>query len=138
MTSRINTAMTDPRTLADNLLANFRTIRISAEALPSYGKPPPAGWLANAKANRADKRVVYDCRDEVRHALKQRGHKFFTCLEADPEGGWRVHVFVLCETAATLVDEIGGENCGVGDPVNFDPEEFINNRLGELGLFDQR
>ena len=126
--------MIDADTLADNLLANFRTIRIPADTLPSYGKPLPAGWFASARANRVDKLSVYDRRNALRDALLRRGHKVITCLEADPDGGWRVHVFACCETAVAVVDEIGGANCALGDPANFDPEEFVANRLTELGI----
>src|SRR5690242_19305070 len=56
----INTcAMTDIETLADRLLANFRTLRLPPEALPVRPNPEPTDWWAMAKARRDEKRVLY-------------------------------------------------------------------------------
>jgi hypothetical protein len=53
-------------------------------------------------------------------------------MEPDPEGGWRLHIFVADEAALTLLGELTEWECGPGDPVNFDPEEFIAGRLRDL------
>ena len=80
----------------------------------------------------ADRRAVRSFRDELRAALIKHGyHRFFDDLEADPEGGWRLHLFLADDAAASLLDQIGGEFCVPGDPVALDPEECVRERLGE-------
>ena len=61
--------MSDLQTLARHLLANFRTIRLPAEALPVRPNLEPTDWWAVAKARRAEKRVLYDLRDGIRRVL---------------------------------------------------------------------
>ena len=124
--------MTDIETLANSLLANFRTIRLPPEALPARPDSEPTDWWAMAKAGRDEKRVLYDVRDRLRRALIQHRHRFIDHLEPDPVGGWRIHVFVLDEDALALLDGIDGRRCEPGDPVDFDPEEFVIERLREL------
>jgi hypothetical protein len=53
-------------------------------------------------------------------------------MESDPEGGWRLHIFVADEAALTLLDELAEWECGPGDAVSFDPEEFVAGRLRDL------
>jgi hypothetical protein len=84
------------------------------------------------KARRAEKRGVYDLRDRLRRVLIQHHHRFMDHLEPDPDGGWRLHIFVLDADALPLLDAIEGRRCEVGDPVDFDPEEFVIERLREL------
>jgi hypothetical protein len=52
-------------------------------------------------------------------------------LEPDPDGGWRLHLFVSEHAAMHLLDEITGGRCGAGDPASFDPEEFVLVQLDE-------
>ena len=128
----INTGtMSDLQTLARCLLANFRTIRLPADALPARPNLQPSDWWAMAKARRAEKRMLYDLRDRLRRALIQHRHRFIDCREPDPEGGWRLHIFVLDENALALLDGIADRRCAPGDPVDFDPEEFVIERLRE-------
>jgi hypothetical protein len=124
--------MTDIETLANDLLANFRTFRLPPEALPARPDPEPTDFWAMAKARRAEKRVLYDLRDRLRRVLIQHRHRFFDHLEPDPEGGWRIHVFVLDGDALALFDGIDGRRCEPGDPVDFDPEEFVIEQLREV------
>jgi hypothetical protein len=119
--------------LVATLLANFRTIRLPAETLPVRPDPENKHRLATAKANLAERRAVYDRRDAVRRVLYRRRYPFLDRLEADPEGGWRHHVFVADEDAVILLEGI--DNCGPGDPVEFDPEEFVIERLQETEAF---
>jgi hypothetical protein len=49
--------MTDIETLASSLLANFRTIRLPADALPTQPNLEPTDWWATTKALRAEKRA---------------------------------------------------------------------------------
>ena len=131
--AQLNTRiMSDIQTLASHLLANFRTIRLPAEA-PNL---EPADWWAVAKARRAEKRVLYDLRDRLRRVLNQHRHRFIDYQEPDPEGGWRFHVFVLEEDALALLDDIDGVRCDPGDPVEFDPEAFVIERLRESEWFE--
>ena len=44
---------------------------------------------------------------------------------------WRLHILVLDEGALPLLDGIDGRRCESGDPVDFDPEEFVIERLRE-------
>jgi len=125
-------AMTDIDTLANVLLANFRTVRLPADALPERPNPEPTEWWPMAKARYAEKRVLYDLRDRLRRVLIQHRHRFIDHLEPDPEGGWRIHVFVLEEDALALLDGIDGRRPEPGDPVDFDPEEFVIERLREV------
>ena len=73
--ARLNTGIvSDLQTLARHLLANFRTIRLPAEALPVRPNLEPTDWWAVAKARRAEKRVLYDLRDGIRRVLNQHRH----------------------------------------------------------------
>ena len=85
-----------------------------------------------AKARRSEERVLYDVRDRLRRALIHHRHRFIDHLEPDPEDGWRIHVFALDEDALALLDGIDGRRCEPGDPVDFDPEEFVIERLREV------
>jgi hypothetical protein len=124
--------MTDIETLASSLLANFRTIRLPADALPTQPNLEPTDWWATTKALRAEKRAVYDLRNRLRRVLIQHRYRFIDRLEPDPEGGWRIHIFVLDEDALLLLNGIDGKRCEPGDPVDFDPEGFVIERLREL------
>jgi hypothetical protein len=131
--ARLNTcAMTDIETLANSLLANFRTIRLPADALPARPDPETTDWWAIAKARRDEKRVLYELRDRLRRALNQHRHQFIDLVEPDPEGGWRIHIFALDADALVLLDGISDQRCEPGDPVDFDPEEFIIEWLREV------
>jgi hypothetical protein len=134
---RLNTdIMSDLQTLARHLLANFRTIRLPAETPPVQPDSQPPDWWAMAKARRAEKRVFYNLRDDIRRVLNQHRHRFIDCQEPDPDGGWRFHVFVLDDNALALLDGIDDRRCEPGDPVDFDPEEFVIERLRELEWFE--
>ena len=66
----INTGtMSDLQTLVRHLLANFRTIRLPAEALPARPNLQPSDWWAMAKARLAEKRVLYNLRDGIRRSV---------------------------------------------------------------------
>ena len=127
--------MTDIETIANSLLANFCTIRLPADWLPTQPNLEPTDWWATTKALRAEKRVVYDLRDRLRRVLIQNRGRFFDRLEPDPEGGWRIHVSSAMRMLA-LLDSIVGKRCEPGDPVDFDHEEFIIERLRELEWFE--
>jgi hypothetical protein len=121
--------MTDLALLAAMLLSNFRTIRIPAK----NEEPSPSGdWWGAARARRADKRAVYAYRDHIRRELVRHGHhRFLHHLEPDQDGGWRLHLLFADDSATSLLDEIAEGRSGAGDPANFNPEEFVRERLGE-------
>jgi hypothetical protein len=122
--------MTDLADLAAALLGNFRTIYVPS---PEGLERPSDDWFARAKAKRAEHRAAYAWRDRLRRELVDHGHhRFLHHMEPDPEGGWRLHIFVADEAALTLLDELTEWECGPGDPVNFDPEEFVSERLRHL------
>ena len=86
-----------------------------------------------AKARRAESRAAYACRDRLRRNLVQHGyHRFLDHLESDPAGGRRLHFFVFDEAALPLLDELTEGLCGPGDPVSFDAEEFVLERIRHL------
>jgi hypothetical protein len=133
--------MTDLPTLAATLLANYRTIRVPASGDHSKasedhcGQPtrPPPDWFQTVKARRAARRAAEIYRCHLRRELVEHGyHRFFHHLEADPEGGWRLHFFVADEPALSILADINEGQCGPGDPVDFDPEQFVTEHLGRL------
>jgi hypothetical protein len=122
--------MTDLVTLADILLANFCTVRIPS---PDGREEQPTDWWAKAKARRAESRAAHASRDRLLRRLVEHGHhRFLHHLEPDPVGGWRLHIFLADDTVLTLLDELTEGACGPGDPVAFDPEEFVSERLRGL------
>ena len=82
---------------------------------------------------RADRRAVDTYRRHLRGEMAKHGdHRFLDHLEADPEGGWRLHFFVADEPALSILDDIGECQCGPGDPVDIDPEQFVTASLYKL------
>jgi hypothetical protein len=69
--------------------------------------------------------------------LTDHDHPFLDRLEADPDGGWRLHIFVADASAVALLDTISQGACGPGDPVTLDPEEFIAEQLRRLQYADE-
>jgi hypothetical protein len=129
--------MTVHSTLAATLLANFRTIRFPA--FDDRSTPPSTvpDWFAKAKARCSDRRAVDAYRQRLRRELVAHGHRLFLDhLEPDPEGGWRLHIFVADDHALSIVANFSEGRFGPGDPVDFDPEEFVTdhfNRMERLG-----
>jgi hypothetical protein len=79
----------------------------------------------------------YAWRDRFRRELTDHGHPFLDCLEADPAGGWRLHIFVADEPAVALLDTITKDTCSPRNPVTLDPEEFIAEQLRRLRCADE-
>jgi hypothetical protein len=123
--------MTDRSALAATLLANFRTIRFATPGDRSArSSRSHSDWWAKAKARRADRLAVDAYRDQIRRRLTEQGHRrFLDYLEPDPDG-WRVHIFVADEPAMSTLADISEGRCGPGDPVNFDPEQFVSEHIG--------
>ena len=129
--TRLNTGtMTDLAILADTLLGNFRTLHIPGS---KRGHQPSGDWWARVRARRAGGLAAYARRDQLRRALVQHGYRcFLDRLECDPAGGWRLHIFLAENAALTLLDELTEGACGPGDPVSFNPEGFLAERLRHL------
>ena len=115
--------------LHETLIANWRTIQIPApEPIPPK---PGRSIFAALHAQRATWRVVENAKDGILHRLAERGHRFFSRLEEDPAGGGRLHVFLVDRAALADLKEIANGGYGPGDPVKFDPDEFLRERLPE-------
>jgi hypothetical protein len=137
--ARLNTGtMTAHSTLAATLIANFRTIRFPwSDACSMPPAPSHSDWWRTAKARRAHRLAVDVYRRELRQRLAKNGsHLLLDLLEADPDGGWRLHIFVADDLALSILADISERTCGPGDPVDFDPEEFVMQRIGGLGWMD--
>jgi hypothetical protein len=122
----------DTAALMATLLANFRTIRFAPteECLPRSSTH--RDWWRAAKARHADRQAVYDYRARLRKALIAHGHRqFLDRVEIDPDGGWRLHLFVADDAAMHLLGEITEGRCDLGDPASFDPEEFVTTQIEE-------
>ncbi len=122
----------DLSSLAAAFRTNFRTIHFPPSKEPCPQSPGHLDWLQAAKAGRADHLAVQDYCRRLRRELIAYGHRrFLTHAEPDPDGGWRLHIFVADDDAMSLLDEITGGRCGLGDPASFDPEAFILTQLEE-------
>jgi hypothetical protein len=80
-----------------------------------------------------DRRAVDAYRQRLRRELVAHGHRLFLDhLEPDPEGGWRLHIFVADDHGLSIVANIAGGQYAAGEPVEFDPEEFVTDHLNGL------
>jgi hypothetical protein len=129
--------MTDLASIATTLLANFATVRIPrCERLWAWPEPDPSPRLrlrlvANALAGET---LIGSCyRQCVRCHLLEAGHRaFFDRIEGGGPDGWRLHFFCLDPAAVALLSGIGLGQCGPGDPVSFDAENFVMHHLHRL------
>jgi hypothetical protein len=99
----------------------------------------PDGFPRTAKTTEfiANRRAADAYRDQIRSQLAEHGHcRFLDHLEPDPDGGWRLHIFVADEQALSPLADISGGRCGPGDPVNFDHEEFVSEHIVRMGGSD--
>jgi hypothetical protein len=140
--------MPDLLTLAATLLANCMTVRIPrCERLWTWpvADPPPklhAKLFANAVAGES---LIIRChRQYLRGHLLDQGYRaFFDRLEGGGPEGWRLHFFCLEPSALSVLRDAGVGECGPGDPMTFDPQEFVLCRLrqmerrGQLGRPDK-
>jgi hypothetical protein len=114
--------------LHETLITNFRTVRIPA---PEPDPPTGRSIFASLHAQRAAYRIVEHTKDDILRRLAERRHRFFSRLEKDPAGDGRLHVFLVDEDALADLKAITGDACGPGDPVAFDPDELLRERLSE-------
>jgi hypothetical protein len=128
--------MTAHSTLAATLIANFRTICFPwSEDCSMPAAPSHADWWKTAKARRAERLAVDAHRQRIRRRLVEHGHRCLDYLESDL-AGWRMHTFVADDDALSCLADISEGPCGPGDPVDFDPEEFVMQRISGLDWMD--
>jgi hypothetical protein len=135
---RINTSdMTDLPTLAATLLSNFATIRLRrSEQLWTGPVPDPPLHLHCRFVETATRvqNLILGCnRQYLRQCLLDDGYRaFFDRLEGGGPDGWRLHFFCLDLSAVHVLYGAGLGECGPGEPVTFDAEEFVIRRLRQL------
>jgi hypothetical protein len=131
--------MTDLVVLAATLLSNFLTVRfprnaemwrvldedLSFEVRIRCLSHALRGELLSVGCHRHSLRLGL-----VRHGLRQ----FLDYVEGDPAGGWRIHLFLFDASAISIVPLITEGDVGPGDPVHFDPKQFVQRRLERLGI----
>jgi hypothetical protein len=135
----VNTvAMTDLTTLATALLTNFLTVRFPRyepvwNVLDDEDLAPDAHYRCRGHALRCEELLIRCQRFILRQRLIEAGHhEFLDHVEADPAGGWRIHLFLADGAAIGLMPEITDGMVGPGDPVNFNPRTLIERRLQRL------
>jgi hypothetical protein len=122
--------MTDLATLAADLLANFRTLRIPT---PERLEGPPGDWWAMVKARRGAHRAIHACRDRLRQGLVENDYRcFLDRIEPDSDGGWLLHFFVADFAALPLLDLLAEGASGPGNALSFDAEKFVLQRIRYL------
>ena len=129
--------MSDLQTLAATLLANFATVRIPrCESLwiSSVPNPSPKHRYRLLSRALAGETLIMNChRQHLRYRLLEPGHHaFFDRIEGGGPDGWRFHFFCLDQTAVSVLYNIGVGECGPGNAVTFDPEQFVMHRLSQL------
>jgi hypothetical protein len=133
--TRLNTGT---MTLAATLLANFRTIYFPGS--DDRFRPPDAthsDWWEAAKARRGEHLAVDTFRQRLYQELVAHGHRrFLDHLEPDPEGGWRLHIFVADDHALSITANIAEGRLGPGDPVELGPGEFVGDYINRLESLD--
>jgi hypothetical protein len=127
--------MTDLADLHETLLANFRTVRISASDPVEIKRD---SMFAAVRACRAARRAVQVVQEEIRRALSERSFHHLQHLEQDREGRWRLHLFLVDDEALQFLDEITKGAIGPGDPITFDPDQFLRERLPDCWWAQER
>jgi hypothetical protein len=78
------------------------------------------------------RRIAAEGRDLLGRFLTEAGYCFQTLMEEDIDGQWRVHFFAS-KAALTYLKQIAGWTCGPGDPIDFDPSDFLAGRSAAGG-----
>jgi hypothetical protein len=126
--------MFDPSALRTTMLANFVTVRYprceEVWAILEEHLPFDVRIRCLGHALRAELLIVRCHRQNLRVALSQEGYReFLDYVEGDPSGGWRIHLFLRDADAIALVPSITTGDVGLGNPIGFDPQVFIERRL---------
>jgi hypothetical protein len=100
---------------------DFRTVRV-----PGLSSPLPLSedeWVA-VQRRLVGRRIAVESRDRLGRFLTEAGYRFQTLMEEDVDGQWRLHFFAG-EAALSYLGQIAGWTCGPGDPIEFQPSDFI-------------
>ena len=71
--------------------------------------------------------IAVEGRDLLGRFLTEAGYRFQTLLEEDVDGQCRLHFFAS-KAALAYLEQIAGPTCGPGDPIDFDPSDFLAGR----------
>ena len=125
----------DVQTLIPILLSNFVTVRFPRispewEWLPDRSE---SEWRRLEDGVRGELLISQMRRTAFRIALAEAGHRRFL----DPTEGWlsgdcRIHFFFADQSAISVVYQTNMGIVGPGDPVNFNPIEYIEAHLCDL------
>ena len=131
--------MTDLVVLAATMLANFVTVRFSRNAEMWRVLDEDLSFEVRIRclnhALRGELLSVGCYRHGLRLGLVRHGHsQFLDYVEGDPSGGWRIHLFLCDASAISIIPLITEGDVGPGDPVRFDPRQFVQRRLERLGI----
>ena len=103
---------------------DFRTVRV-----PGLSSPlplPKDEWVA-VQRRLVGRRIAVEGRDLLGRFLTEAGYRFQTYSEEDVDGEWRLHFFAS-KAALAYLEQITGPTCGPGDPIDFDPSDFLAGR----------
>jgi hypothetical protein len=137
--------MADLSALAATLLANLVTIRIPLYeprwATPRPEQPIEAYYRSRAHTLGAEYLIARSYRQYLQILLLEDGHRaFLDFIESDGLDEWRLHFFCIDASAVTVLKKAKIGEVGEGDPVRFDPQQFVHIRLRQLlraDLLDQ-
>jgi hypothetical protein len=104
--------------------ANFCTVRSPGLSAPL--PVPQDEWVA-VQRRLVGRRIAVESRDRLGRFLTEAGYRFQTLMEEDVDGQWRLHFFAS-RAALAYLEQITGPTCGPGDPIDFDPSDFLAGR----------
>jgi hypothetical protein len=101
--------------------SDFRTVRVPGLSSPL--PEPTDEWVA-VQRRLVGRRIAVEGRDLLGRFLTEAGYRFQTYSEEDVDGEWRLHFFAS-KAALAYLEQITGPTCGPGDPIDFDPSDFL-------------
>jgi hypothetical protein len=137
---RLNTGrMNELVLLAAAMLANFVTVQFRRNAAMWGVLDEDLSFGVRIRclnhALRGELLSVGCYRHGLRLGLVRHGHsQFLDYVEGDPAGGWRIHLFLRDAGAISIIALFTEGDMGPGDPVHFDPRQFVQRRLERLGI----
>jgi hypothetical protein len=133
----------DLPTLTTTLLRNFVTVRFDRTAqlwsILDEQLTDEARARCTEIAWKGEALCVGARRNVLRLGLAERGYReFLDPVEADANGGWRIHLFLADDDAVKVVPQITDGSVSAGDPRRFDPMKFVERRLRGIERAYQR
>lgn len=127
----------DPSALTATLLMNFVTVQFPRadilRRIVDQGVSPQGRTRCQEHAAKADALAIGFRRQALRSALLSLGYReFMDFLEPDPNGGWRLHLFLVNPDAVPAVPQITDGSVGPGDPVKVDPHKWVERRVAHM------